>query len=150
MCRVFERALALHGYMHLRSACRWADLSKLAGFGGKETIRPARLDGAVDSGVAPACTRVDFFMHNCTTRFDDMFPAGAVAGRVDVVSCMVDRICTDRTITPDWIEMGTEPSSGEIVVRRCRCCFRCCYLRRCCTVTTHATRGGVGAATCSR
>ncbi|CAM9791136.1 unnamed protein product, partial [Discosporangium mesarthrocarpum] len=37
-------------------------------------------------------------------------------GRVDVVSCMVDRICTGRTITPDWIEMGTEPSPGEIVV----------------------------------
>lgn len=36
------------------------------------------------------------------------------------MSCMVDRICTKRTITPDWIEMGTEPSSGEIVVRRCR------------------------------
>ncbi|CAN0401984.1 unnamed protein product, partial [Scytosiphon promiscuus] len=29
---------------------------------------------------------------------------------------MVDRICTERKITPDWIEMGTEPSSGEIVV----------------------------------
>ncbi|CAN0141845.1 unnamed protein product, partial [Scytosiphon promiscuus] len=40
----------------------------------------------------------------------------ALKGRVDVVSCMVDRICTERKITPDWIEMGTEPSSGEIVV----------------------------------
>ncbi|CAM9846357.1 unnamed protein product, partial [Hapterophycus canaliculatus] len=40
----------------------------------------------------------------------------ALAGRVDVVSCMVDRICTERRITADWIEMGTEPSSGEIVV----------------------------------
>ncbi|CAM9808776.1 unnamed protein product [Ectocarpus sp. 6 AP-2014] len=40
----------------------------------------------------------------------------ALEGRVDVVSCMVDRICTERTITADWIEMGTEPSSGEIVV----------------------------------
>eukprot|EP00903_Cladosiphon_okamuranus_P005882 g5818.t1 len=37
-------------------------------------------------------------------------------GRVDVVSCMVDRICTERSITADWIEMGTEPSTGEIVV----------------------------------
>eukprot|EP00752_Nemacystus_decipiens_P007122 g6379.t1 len=40
----------------------------------------------------------------------------ALEGRVDVVSCMVDRICTDRNITADWIEMGTEPSAGEIVV----------------------------------
>ncbi|CAM9653891.1 unnamed protein product [Ascophyllum nodosum] len=40
----------------------------------------------------------------------------ALQGRVDVVSCMVDRICTERKITEDWIEMGTEPSSGEIVV----------------------------------
>ncbi|CAM9399869.1 unnamed protein product [Phaeothamnion confervicola] len=37
-------------------------------------------------------------------------------GRVDVVSCMVDRICTERSIGKGWVEVETEPYGGEIVV----------------------------------
>eukprot|EP00922_Rhytidocystis_sp_ex-Travisia-forbesii_P045762 GHVS01068282.1.p1 GENE.GHVS01068282.1~~GHVS01068282.1.p1 ORF type:complete len:304 (-),score=44.46 GHVS01068282.1:166-1077(-) len=37
-------------------------------------------------------------------------------GCVEVVSCMVDRICTGRVIAPDKIVLRAEPDSGSIVV----------------------------------
>jgi len=42
--------------------------------------------------------------------------ANSLAGRVDVVCCMVDRICTGRELTPTEIRITTEPDPGAIVV----------------------------------
>ncbi|AUF82412.1 putative mannitol 1-phosphate dehydrogenase [Tetraselmis virus 1] len=39
-----------------------------------------------------------------------------LAGRVDVILCTVDRICTERTIKEDSIEVITEEDPGTIVV----------------------------------
>eukprot|EP00904_Undaria_pinnatifida_P005866 jgi/Undpi1/2409/HiC_scaffold_13.g05790.m1 len=49
--------------------------------------------------------------HDATDKVEE-----SLRDRVDIVSCMVDRICAERTITADWIEMAAEPSAGEIVV----------------------------------
>ena len=38
--------------------------------------------------------------------------ANSLAGRVDVVCCMVDRICTGRELTPTEICVTTEPDPG--------------------------------------
>ncbi|CAM9218858.1 unnamed protein product [Chrysoparadoxa australica] len=42
--------------------------------------------------------------------------AKLLAEKVVVVNCMVDRICTERSIEPDWVGVGTEPHAGELVV----------------------------------
>ncbi|KAG5175263.1 mannitol 1-phosphate dehydrogenase [Tribonema minus] len=42
--------------------------------------------------------------------------AQELEGRVDVVDCMVDRICTERTISAEFVGIGTEPHPGEVVV----------------------------------
>ena len=39
-----------------------------------------------------------------------------MAKRVDTVGCMVDRICTSRTITATTVEVEAEPYGGAIVV----------------------------------
>jgi len=93
-----ERARAAMDISTLRGVGRWADLSNLAGLCGR------RLQG---SEAWRRCGRrcpdvhvwVGFFALKCESGSDDVRHAGAIAGRVDVVSCMVDRICTDRTIT---------------------------------------------------
>jgi len=38
-----------------------------------------------------------------------------LAGRVRVVDCMVDRVCTGRTVTPDAVTVHAEPWRGSIV-----------------------------------
>jgi hypothetical protein len=42
--------------------------------------------------------------------------AALLEGRVDVVNCMVDRICTSRDIGDGVIRVGAEPYDGELVV----------------------------------
>ncbi len=39
-----------------------------------------------------------------------------LAGRVHVVDCMVDRVCTGRTIQPRGVDVQAEPWRGSIVV----------------------------------
>lgn len=35
-------------------------------------------------------------------------------GKAEVVTCMVDRICTGRTVTGNKIEVSAEPHVGEV------------------------------------
>ena len=42
--------------------------------------------------------------------------AKELEGRVEVIACMVDRICVDRVIQPDSIEVKAEPYRGEMVI----------------------------------
>lgn len=40
----------------------------------------------------------------------------ALHGKVDVITCMVDRICVDRNLKGDCLDVTCEPYEGEIVV----------------------------------
>ena len=42
--------------------------------------------------------------------------AGKLAGRVDVVSCMVDRVCTGCEVSGEGVNVIAEPWRGSIVV----------------------------------
>lgn len=44
--------------------------------------------------------------------------AKQLEGRVDVIHCMVDRICVDRSIEPRAIGVKCEPYEGEMVIMR--------------------------------
>ena len=39
-----------------------------------------------------------------------------LAGKVDVIDCMVDRVCTGRTIQPSGVDVQAEPWRGSIVI----------------------------------
>lgn len=44
-------------------------------------------------------------------------------GKAEVVTCMVDRICTGRVVTGNQIEVSAEPHVGEVrQKKRSNCC----------------------------